>query len=90
MYKIVYTRAAAKDIPKLKSAHLDAIAQALIDVIRENPYLNPPSYEKLAGDLQGLYSRRINIHHRLVYQVIEEEQTIKIVSLVNGKSLMGR
>ena len=81
MNKIVYTRAAAKDIPKLKSAHLDAKARALIDVIRENPYQNPPSYEKLAGDLQGLYSRRINIHHRLVYQVIEEEQTVKIVSL---------
>ena len=81
MYKIVYTRAAAKDIPKLKSAHLDEIARALIEVLRENPYQNPPSYEELAGDLQGLYSRRINIHHRLVYQVIEEEQTVKIVSL---------
>ena len=81
MYKIVYTKTAAKDIPKLKTAHLDAKAKALIDVIRENPYLTPPSYEKLIGDLQGLYSRRINIRHRLVYQVLEEEKTIKIVSL---------
>lgn len=81
MYKIVYTKAAAKDIPKLKTAHLDTKAKALIDIIRENPYQTPPSYEKLVGDLQGLYSRRINIQHRLVYQVLEEEQTIKIVSL---------
>lgn len=81
MYKIVYTKAAAKDIPKLKTAHLDTKAKALIDIIRENPYQTPPSYEKLVGDLQGLYSRRINIQHRLVYQVLEEEKTIKIVSL---------
>lgn len=81
MYKIVYTKTATKDIPKLKAAHLDAKAKALIDVIRENPYQAPPSYEKLVGALQGLYSRRINIQHRLVYQVFEEEKTIKIVSL---------
>ena len=81
MYKIVYTKTATKDIPKLKTAHLDTKAKALIDVIRENPFQTPPSYEKLVGDLQGLYSRRINIRHRLVYQVLEEEKTIKIVSL---------
>ena len=81
MYKIVYTRTATKDIPKLKAAHLDERAQALIDVIRANPFQSPPSYEKLVGDLQGLYSRRTNIQHRLVYQVLEEEKTIKIVSL---------
>ena len=81
MYKTVYTRAAAKDVPKLKAAHLDAKAKALIDVIRCNPYQTPPSYEKLVGDLQGLYSRRINIQHRLVYEVIEEVKIIKIVSL---------
>ncbi len=81
MYKIVYTKAAAKDVPKLKAAHLDAKAKALIDVIRRNPYQTPPSYEKLVGDLQGLYSRRINIQHRRVYEVIEEVKIIKIVSL---------
>ena len=81
MYKIVYTKTAVKDIPKLKSAHLDTKAKALIEVIRVNPYQTPPSYEKLVGDLQGLYSRRINSQHRLVYEVFEEEQTIKIVSL---------
>lgn len=81
MYKIVYTKIAAKDIPRLKAAHLDTKAKALIDVIRENPYQTPPSYEKLVGDLQGLYSRRINFQHRLVYQVLEEEKTVKIISL---------
>jgi len=81
MYKIVYTKTAVKDIPKLKSARLDTKAKALIDVIRENPFQTPPSYEKLVGELQGLYSRRINVQHRLVYQVLEDEKTIKIVSL---------
>lgn len=81
MYKIVYTKAAAKDIPKLKAAHLDVKAKALIEVLRTNPYQTPPGYEKLVGDLEGLYSRRINIQHRLVYEVIEEEKTVKIVSL---------
>lgn len=81
MYKIIYTKTAVKDIPKLKSVHLNKIARALIDVIRENPFQNPPPYEKLVGDLQELYSRRINVKHRLVYQVLEKEKTVKIVSL---------
>ena len=81
MYRIVYTRDAVKDIPKLKATHLDAKAKALIELLRENPYQSPPGYEKLVGDLQGLFSRRINIQHRLVYQVLEEEKTVKIVSL---------
>ncbi|MBQ9643411.1 MAG: Txe/YoeB family addiction module toxin [Lachnospiraceae bacterium] len=81
MYRIVYTRAAVKDIQNLKAAHLDGKARALIELLRENPFQSPPSYEKLVGDLQGLYSRRINIQHRLVYEVIEKEQVVKIVSL---------
>jgi len=81
VYKIVYTKIAVKDIPRLKAAHLDTKAKALIDVIRENPYQTPPSYEKLVGVLQGLYFRRINLQHRLVYQVLEEEKTVKIISL---------
>ena len=81
MYKITYTKTAIKDIPKLKAAHLDSKAKALIEVIRENPYQSPPGYEELVGDFQGLYSRRINIQHRLVYEVFEEEQTVKIISL---------
>lgn len=81
MYKIIYTKTAIKDIPNLKSAHLDKNTKALIDIIRENPFKNPPPYEKLVGDLQGLYSRRINIKHRLVYEVLEEDKIIKIISL---------
>ena len=81
MYRIVYTKDAVKDIPKLKVAHLDAKAQTLIALLRENPYQSPPSYEKLVGDLQGLFSRRINIQHRLVYQVLDEEKTVKNISL---------
>jgi len=81
MYEILYTKTAVKDIPRLKAAHLDKKAKALIDLIRENPYQTPPTYEKLIGDLQGLYSRRINIQHRLVYQIFEEEKRIKIISL---------
>lgn len=81
MYAIVYTKAAVKDIPKLKAAHLDDKAKALIAVIRENPYQTPPSYEKLVGDLKGLYSRRINQQHRLVYEVLEAEKAVKIISL---------
>ena len=81
MYKIVYTKAAAKDVPKLKAAHLDAKAKALIDVIRRNPYQTPPSYEKLVGDLKGVYSRRINQKHRLVYEVLEDKQIVHVLSM---------
>ena len=81
MYTIVYTRKAASDIPKLKAAKLDRKAKALIEVIKNNPYQTPPPYEKLVGDLYGAYSRRINIKNRLVYEVLEETHTVKIISL---------
>ena len=81
MYSIVYTKKATNDIPKLKAAKLQSKAKALIDLIRNNPYHTPPSYEKLQGDLQGVYSRRINIKHRLVYEVYEDARTVKIISL---------
>ena len=81
MYSIVYSRTALKDIPKLKAASLDKKARALIDIIRENPWQMPPSYEKLSGELEGLLSRRINIQHRLVYEVFEETKQVKIISL---------
>ena len=81
MYTIVYTKKAAADIPKLKSAKLDTKVKALIEILRENPYQTPPPYEKLIGDLQGAYSRRINVKHRLVYEVLEEINTVKIISL---------
>ncbi len=80
-YKIVYTKKSLKDIPKLKASKLDQKARNLIALIRENPWQTPPPYEKLRGDLQGAVSRRINIQHRLVYQVIEEESTVKIISM---------
>lgn len=81
MYQILYTKTAQKDIPKLKAAHLDKTAKNLIELIKENPYQTPPTYEKLVGDLKGAYSRRINSKHRLVYQVYEETKQIKIISL---------
>jgi len=81
MYKIYYSKAALKGIPKLKAAKLDAKVKALIDLIREDPFQTPPGFEKLSGELTGLYSRRINIKHRLVYQVCEEEKAIKNISL---------
>lgn len=79
--RIVYTKAAAADVPKLESAHLEEKAQALIKLLEENPFQNPPSYEKLRGSLQGACSRRLNIQHRLVYEVLEEEKTVKIISM---------
>ena len=81
MYTIVYTKKAAADIPKLKAAKLDNKAKALIEILRNDPYQTPPPYEKLVGDLQGAYSRRINIKHRLVYEVFDAEQAVKIISL---------
>ena len=81
MYRIVFTRAAAEDIPKLKAAHLDTKAKRLLDVLRQNPFQTPPPYEKLRGNLEGADSRRRNIKHRLVYQVLREQETVKIISM---------
>lgn len=81
MYSIFYAKKAKNDIPKLKAAKLDGKAKALIELLREDPFKSPPPYEKLQGDLQGAYSRRINIKHRLVYEVLENEKAVKILSL---------
>lgn len=81
MYTILYTKKAASDIPKLKAAKLEKRAKALIELLRENPHQSPPPFEKLQGDLQRAYSRRINIKHRLVYEVLEVEKTVKVISL---------
>lgn len=81
MYKIVYTKKSVRDIEKLKAAKLDQKTKSLIELVRENPFKIPPSYEKLQGDLSGAYSRRINIKHRFVYEVLEEEKTVKILSM---------
>ena len=80
MYKVVVTKQALKDFPKLTSIGLDRKAKALIELLKDNPFQNPPSYEKLVGDMDNLYLRKINIEHRLVYQVYEENKTIKIIS----------
>lgn len=68
-------------MPKLKAVHLAEKAQTLIEILGENPFQKPPSYENLRGSLQGAYSRRLNIQHRLVYEVLEEEKTVKVISM---------
>lgn len=80
-YKIVYTKPAVKDIENLKQAGLAPKAKRLINIIENNPYQSPPPYEKLVGNLNVLYSRRINIQHRLVYEVFEQEHTVKIICM---------
>ncbi len=80
-WKLVYTKQAQKDAKKLASSGLKKKAQALLQIIEQNPYQNPPPYEKLVGDLAGAYSRRINIQHRIVYQVLETEQVVKVLRL---------
>jgi len=80
-WKLVYTKQAVKDAQKLKASSLDRKAKRLLDIVKNDPYANPPRYEKLIGDLSGAYSRRINIQHRLVYEVLEEEQTVKIIRM---------
>ena len=81
MWSLVYTSQARKDAKKLASTGLKQTTQALLDIIRQNPYQNPPPYEKLVGDLSGAYSRRINIQHRLVYQVLDKENIVKILRM---------
>ena len=80
-WSIVYTRQAQKDARKIASSNLKSQAQRLLDVIAGNPFQNPPPCEKLVGDLAGAYSRRINIQHRLVYQVYEAEHTVKVLRM---------
>jgi toxin YoeB len=80
-WRIVFTKQAQKDARKLSAAGLKAKAEKLIQILRENPYHTPPSHEKLVGDLSGAYSRRINIQHRLVYQIVEDEKTVKIIRM---------
>ncbi|MFN4858870.1 Txe/YoeB family addiction module toxin [Pseudanabaena yagii] len=80
-WKLVYTKQAQKDAKKIAATNLKDKVTELLAIIQVNPFQNPPPYEKLVGDLAGAYSRRINIQHRLVYQVIESEQTIKIIRM---------
>ncbi|MCP3874452.1 MAG: Txe/YoeB family addiction module toxin [Desulfobacteraceae bacterium] len=80
-WQIVYTKQAQKDAKKLGSSGLKKKALSLIDILKANPYQVPPPYEKLIGDLMGAYSRRINIQHRIVYQVLRERKVVKILRM---------
>ena len=80
-WELVYTKHAQKDARKLAASGLKRKTQEILKVLKENPYQNPPPYEKLVGDLSGAYSQRINIQHRLVYQVFEEEHVVKVLRL---------
>ena len=80
-WRLVFTRQAQKDAKKLAAAGLRKKAQILLDLLKDDPYQSPPSFEKLVGDLSGAYSRRINIHHRLVYQILPDSKTIKIIRM---------
>ncbi|WP_010301925.1 Txe/YoeB family addiction module toxin [Candidatus Odyssella thessalonicensis] len=81
MYTLHFTKQAQKDAKKIKQAGLKEKALLLLEVIKENPYQNPPPYEKLVGDLRGAYSRRINIQHRLIYQVEDSLKAVKVIRL---------
>ena len=80
-YRLFYTKQAEKDAKKLTASNLANKAKELLAIIQNNPYQNPPPYEKLLGDLCGAYSRRINIQHRLVYEVLEESKSIKVIRM---------
>ena len=80
-YKVVYTRQARKDARKLKGTPLARKVKKLLEILREDPFAEPPPFEKLVGDLKGAYSRRINIQHRLVYMVMENEKIVKVLRM---------
>ena len=80
-WRLVFTKQARKDAKKLADSGLKGKAKTLLEILCENPYQVPPAYEKLVGDLAGVFSRRINIQHRLVYQVIDDENTVKIIRM---------
>lgn len=81
MWQLYFTKQAEKDAKKLATTGLKEKAQELLGIIQNNPYQIPPPYEKLVGDLSGAYSRRINIRHRLVYQVLETQQVVKVLRM---------
>jgi toxin YoeB len=81
MWRVVFTKKAQKDAKKLSAAGLRPKAEKLIEILRENPYQFPPPFEKLLGDLSGAFSRRINIQHRIVYQVLDKEKVVKVIRM---------
>ena len=80
-WKVVFTKQAQKDARKIASADLKPKAEKLIEILRSDPFQKPPNYEKLVGDLSGAYSRRINIQHRLIYQILSKKNTIKVIRM---------
>ncbi len=80
-WSVVYAKQALKDAKKVKASGLKEKAQALLDVLESDPFQNPPPFEKLVGDLSGAYSRRINIQHRLVYEVFPEQRTVRVLRM---------
>jgi len=80
-WKLVFTRQARKDAKKLGASELREKAESLLDILREDPFQTTPPYERLVGDLAGAYSRRINIQHRLVYQVLDDIKTVKVIRM---------
>ncbi|MFZ1320615.1 MAG: Txe/YoeB family addiction module toxin [Ignavibacteria bacterium] len=80
-WKLVFTKQALKDSKKIKSSGLKEKVESILKILEENPFENNPSFEKLTGDLTGAYSRRINIQHRVIYQVYKKEKTVKIIRM---------
>jgi len=80
-WRVVFTKLAQKDAKRLSAAGLRKKAETLLDILRKNPYQTPPPFEKLLGDLSGAYSRRINIQHRLVYQILDDEKAVKVIRM---------
>ena len=80
-YRVVFTKQAKKDAVKIKQNNLHKKVIELVEILKDDPFQNPPTYEKLVGDLKGAYSRRINIQHRLVYQVLESEEVVKVLRM---------
>jgi len=80
-WRVVFTKQAQKDAKKLAASGLRSRAERLLDILRKDPYQTPPPFEKLVGDLAGAYSRRINIQHRLVYQILNKEKVVKVIRM---------
>jgi len=80
-WRVIYTRHALKDAKKISQSNLKQTSQELLSLLEQDSFQNPPQFEKLVGDLEGAYSRRINIQHRLVYQVLHEEKTVKVLRM---------
>jgi len=80
-WRLVFTKQAQKDAKKIAQSGLKIQTSKLLDIIQNNPYQTPPAYEKLVGDLTGAFSRRINIHHRLIYQVLDDIKTVKVIRM---------